>query len=42
MERALEWGRGVGRERERIPNRLSTVSTEPDAELDLTNSEITT
>ena len=30
------------RERERIPSRLHTVSTEPDVRLDLTNREIMT
>ena len=30
------------RERERIPSRLFTVSTEPDMELKLTNHEIMT
>ena len=30
------------RERERIPSRVSTVSTEPDLGLELTNCEITT
>ena len=30
------------RGRERIPSRLSTVSTEPDAGLDLTNLKIVT
>ena len=34
------WGKG--RERERIPRRLHTVSTEPDTGLDLTYHEITT
>ena len=30
------------REKERIPSRLPTVSTEPDVELELTNCEIMT
>ena len=30
------------REKERIPSRLPTVSTEPDAGLELTDCEITT
>ena len=33
-------GRERGRERERIPSRLRTVSAEPDARLELTNHEI--
>ena len=39
-----EWGKGQqGRgEREGIPSRLPTVSTEPDVGLDLTNCEIMT
>ena len=34
--------RGRGRERKRIPSRLHTVSTEPDAGLEFTNREIMT
>ena len=37
-----EWGRSRERERERIPSRLSAVSTEPDVGLELTNGEIMT
>ena len=33
---------GRGREGERIPNRLHTISTEPNMWLDLTNQEIMT
>ena len=35
-------GRGRKRDRDRIPSRLCTVSTEPDVELELTNREIMT
>ena len=35
-----EWGRGRERERKRIPNRLHTVSAEPDEGHDPTNYEI--
>ena len=35
-------GGGAERERERIPSRLCTVSTEPDVALEFANSEITT
>ena len=35
-------GRERERERERIPSRLLTVSTEPDVGLELTNCEIMT
>ena len=35
-------GRQRERERERIPNRLSTASAEPEEGLTLTNSEIVT
>ena len=35
-------GRGRGRGRERIPSRLRTASTEPDAGLELNNREIMT
>ena len=35
-----DWG--GGRERERIPSRLRTVSIEPDSGLDLMNCEIMT
>ena len=39
-----EWGRGRERERgrDRLPNRLHTVSVEPEARLKLTNREIMT
>ena len=42
MERESKQRRGRERERERIPSRLCTVSTESDTELDLTNREIMT
>ena len=41
-ERVSEGGAERERERERIPNRLSAVSTEPDVGLKLTNREIMT
>ena len=41
-ERKREQGRGRERRRERIPSRLHAVSTEPDAGLKLTHSEIMT
>ena len=41
-ERERAGGSGTERGRERIPGRLRTVSTEPDAGLDLTNCEIVT
>ena len=34
-----EWGGG---EKERVPSRLHTISTEPDVGIDLTNGEIMT
>ena len=37
-----ERGRGKEREREKIPSRLHTVSTEPDLGLELMNYEIMT
>ena len=42
FEREREWVRGRERGRERIPSRLHTVSTEPDAGLEPTNREIMT
>ena len=41
-DRESEQGKGKERGRDRIPSKLRTVSTEPDAELELTNLEITT
>ena len=38
----MERDRERGRERERIPSRLHTISPEPDAGLNLTNLEIRT
>ena len=40
-EKARAPGRGRERGRERIPSGLCTVSTEPDAGLELTNRKIT-
>ena len=44
LEREREYAQGRGRERgiQTIPSRLCTVSTEPDAGLDLTKREIMT
>ena len=44
LERQREYKQGRGREREgeRIPRRLLTVSTQPDAGLELTNREVMT
>ena len=42
FERDSMRGGGAEREEESIPSRLHTVSTEPDAGLELTNCEITT
>ena len=42
MERETDGEGQRERDRERIPSRLHTVSTEPDARLDLTNHEIVT
>ena len=41
-ERGYKQGRGRWRGRERIPSRLGAVSTEPNAGLNLMNSEIVT
>ena len=41
-EKEHKWGRGRERRRETISSRLSAVSTEPNAELQLRNSEIMT
>ena len=41
-ERAPAWGRGIERETKRIPSRLCTVTTEPDAGLAFTNCKIVT
>ena len=40
--RGVGRGRESGRERERIPNRLRAVSTEPDVGLELRNHKIMT
>ena len=40
--RACEHGEGREKGRERIPSSLCTVSTEPDAGLNLRNCEVTT
>ena len=41
-ENACKWGRGRERGKERLQNRLYTVSVEPDEGLKLTNGEIMT
>ena len=41
-ERAHKWGRNGERERERIPSRLYTVSTEPGVGLEPRNHETVT
>ena len=41
-DREHEWGRGREGRRERIPGRLRTVSTEPEAGLELTSCEVMT
>ena len=41
-ETECKWGKGKERGRQRIPSRLCTISTEPDAGLERMNCEIMT